>query len=107
MRTGELVNKLIGAGMMLGSMVTFASPFMPDIAGLVLLVGGIALVARREPADTADPRLLRKIEQLTQQVAALQDELGTAQRQLGELRDQRDFMQQLQSPPPPPPSREP
>jgi hypothetical protein len=101
LKTGDILNKLMGAGLMLASVAFFAdightAAFI--IPGLLFGAGGFLLALKRDRHPTADLQLQQRLEQLAESLAGTQLELTAAQERLDRLSDERDFMRQLAAP---------
>lgn len=98
----EILNKLIGAGLMVASVAFFAEsgPLVSSILpGLLFGGSGLWLAVRRDRHPVADPDLPQRVTQLAEGLAATQLELSATQERLERLSDEQDFMRQLSTPP--------
>ncbi len=98
-----IVNKVIGAGMLLTS-IPFLAHAQPGllvqpvnlITGALFAGGGLWLVARREKKPAAaELDVQQRLQRLTEGMAATQGEIVAMQERLERLTEERDFMRQL------------
>ncbi len=97
----EIVNKLIGSGLLLASVAFFSEngPLAAHlIPGLLFAAGGFLMVLRRGRVGL-DLEAQQRLDRLTEGLTATQQELGAVQERLDRLGEERDFMRQLGSPP--------
>lgn len=100
LRANDILNKLMGSGLLLAS-VAFFSDGSPHsfVPGALFGASGLWLAVRRERGAPRELELERRVDQLTEQLASTQQELGAAQDRLEGLAQERDFMRQLTTPP--------
>ena len=97
----EILNKLIGAGLMLASVAFFTEiGHTPEfiLPGLLFGAGGFLLALKRDRPVGLDLEAQQRLDRLTEGVTATQQELAAMQERLDRLSDERDFMRQLRSP---------
>lgn len=97
----EIINKLLGAGLLVASIAFATHMNMPAYAvpALAFGAGGFWLVARRERRGAAELEVLQRLDRLSEAVAATQHELAGTQERVDRLSEERDFMRQLTVPP--------
>jgi uncharacterized coiled-coil protein SlyX len=97
----EIVNKVLGAGLLVASIAFATHMNMPAYAlpALAFGAGGFWLVARREKRSAAELEVQQRLDKLSEVVAAIQHELAGTQERLDRLSEERDFMRQLTVPP--------
>ena len=101
LKASEIINKVMGAGMIIASVSFFAylpgnAPYI--IPGLIFGAGGFLLALKRDRHPPADLQAQQRVEELAESLAATQLELTSAQERLDRLEEERDFMRQLAAP---------
>jgi len=97
----EILNKVMGAGLLVASMSFFSMiDRAPEVIlpGLLFGVSGLYLAARRDRRVAAELELQQRVAQLAESLSATQLELSATQERLDRLTDERDFMRQLAPP---------
>lgn len=100
MKTGEILNRLVGAAMIAVSIPFFINATVThwSLPALFFGIGGLWLAARHDPAPPANPELQGRVDELAERLAATQLELTGTQRLVEELRQEREFMRELVEP---------
>ena len=97
----EILNKVIGAALMVASAGFFADVQHAPLyllPGVLFGAGGFVLALRRDRREGLELEAQRRLDRLTEGLAATQQELGAMQERLDRLGEERDFMRQLGSP---------
>lgn len=99
----DIFNKIMGAGLMLGSMAFFSDIGVQHeflFPGVLFGVAGVFFATRREKRAALQAEEQRRLDQLAEGLAATQQELTAVMERLDRISDERDFMRQLAAPEP-------
>lgn len=99
----EILSRLIGAGSMFASMIFFGQMGGTHeylLPGIFFGVSGLFMVIRRGDQRPAlpDVETQQRLSQLSEGLAATQQEVAAAQERLDRLTEERDFLRQLATP---------